>query len=113
MDILYSKELKTDEKNENISGLEYFARVRVDNGDDETTHFDGEEQKTAIVEELMRRALLEIENILQHHLRRKSVKDILHQHKISGTTTKTIIDEISRKKYSLVKKLQYELADIS
>lgn len=109
MDILYSKVLKTDEKNEYISDIEYLAKVRVDNGDDESSYFDSDALRDAVITELKRRALLEISYILTHHLRKSSVKEVLKTHELATTSKQHIIDAISKKKYSFVKTLRNDL----
>ena len=86
MDILYSKVLKTDEKNEYISDIEYLAKVRVDNGDDENSSYDSDELHNAVIKELKRRYSITIRSLLNHH--ETTIRRILKQHKITTHQSK-------------------------
>ena len=104
MDKLYSNELKSKNKNEHITELEFRAVILVDRGVDETIDFGNEELHKLIVKEIKRRLLLEI----QHKIKHRSIKyagSTLRKYGIRGRKMDTILEEAHRKSLGTLRKL--------
>ena len=104
MDILYTKELTTLDKNVYLSELEFRAVMLVDNGVDETINFGNKDLHKLIVKELKRRLLLNIE----YKINERSIKyssATLRKYGIRGRTMETILEEAHRKTVSTLRKL--------
>lgn len=103
MDILYSKTLETSKKNEYISDIEYESKRRVDHGADENTEFANPELKKGVLDELKRRALVEIRYVLESSHSRKKHSSVLRKHKLDGTSLDGILKNASKKTYKQLK----------
>lgn len=103
MDILYSKTLETSKKNEYISHVEYESKRRVDHGADENTEFANPELKKGVLEELKRRALVEIRYVLESSHSRKKHSSVLRKHKLHTSSLNEVMKSASKKTYKQLK----------
>ena len=110
MDILYAKTLESSKRNTYISDIEYESKRRVDRGADETTAFSDPELKKGIIDELKRRAIIEIKYTFSSSQKRKKYSAVLKKHKLSGSTNDDIVSSASKKTY---KQLKAFLSDIA
>ena len=104
MDILYSNELKSQDKNVYLSDIEFRAVLLVDRGVDETIDFSNEKLHKLIVKEIKRRLLLEI----HHKIKQRSIKyagSTLRKYGIHGRKMDTILEEAHRKSPGTLRKL--------
>ena len=103
MDILHSKQIESDKKNESISNIEYLARERVDNGDDENTTFENKELHEAVIQELKRRALIQLRAYIDAKHDSKNLRNALKKHNITSTTKDNILKSLMKKDYTTVR----------
>lgn len=103
MDIIYSKQLESDNKNTSISAIEYLARERVDNGDDENSNFENKKLHEAVVEELKRRAIIQLRAYIGAKHDNTKLRNILRKHGITRTSNENIIQSLMKKDYKTVK----------
>ena len=104
MDILYTNELTTQDKNEYLSELQFRAIMLVDRGVDETIDFGNKELHELIVKELKRRLLLNIE----YKIKERSIKyssATLRKFGIRARTMETILEEAHKKTLGTLRKL--------